>query len=447
MRGDVDRPFSISFSTFLLLVAGLMTAVVLGMITTRPSTALSSGVSSKIHSRTLAKNQILHYPIFHDQQLDAIVGDYVTNEIKRFEEQVFPRHDESLRLTFQVAHYSDQVASIVFSREQRARGLPDMSETRTLILDRRQKRQLTSHDIIVQTLAARLELISLIHDYIKTQPEFIMSSADYVRLLELPLTAIEIVGLESTHVIMRIPLAEGAVDISINKRLLGGILMPAYLTDSTDIVPVAQRRVAHIIAERPAHPSVNAHDKMLALTFDDGPGDMTPALLDALQTYDSHATFFVLGHLADTYKTTLRRMVGDGHEIGNHSWNHPDLRFQSPSGHEHQIMGTQHAIQAATEGYVPRIMRPPYGATDQGLASYLNEHQLSQVLWTVDTQDWRDRSEEQIYQRIMSSAADGRIILLHDIYPSSVNAAIRAVRDLKRQGYQLVTISELDQYR
>lgn len=424
-----------------------MTVVMLSLITTRPSTALSSGVTSRLHSRTLEKNQTLHYPIFHDQQLDAIVGEYVTSEVKRFEGQASRGSDESLSLTFRISHYSDQVASVVFSHSKQARGLPDIRETRTLILDRRQKRQITSQDIIVQTPAARLAFVQLVHDYIKTQPQFVMSSADFVRLLELPLTAIDIVGLESAHITARIPLAEGAIDVSINKRLLGGILTPVYWADSADTLPVTSNLAAHIIIERPPHPSVNAHDKMLALTFDDGPSDMTPALLDALQVYESRATFFVLGHLADTYKTTLRRMVGEGHEIGNHSWNHPDLRFQSPSGRDHQIMDTQQAIHSATGGYTPRTMRPPYGATDPGLVNYLHEHHLSQTLWTVDTQDWRDRNEEQIYQRIMSSAADGRIILLHDIYPSSVTAAIRAVRDLKSQGYQLVTISELNQHR
>ena len=446
MRGSVGRP-SISFSTFLLLVAGLMTAVMLGLIATRPSTAVSSGVTSRLHSRTLEKNQTLHYPIFHDQQLDAIVGDYVTGEAKRFEGQAPHRSDESLTLTFQISHYSDQVASVVFSRSKQAKGLPDIREISTLILDRRQKRQVASRDIIIQTPAARLALVQLLHDYIKTQPEFVMSSADSARFLELPLSAIDIVGLESIHVIVRVPLAGSTVDVSIDKRLLGGILMPEYLADSSDALPVMQSQTAHVITERPPHPSINVHDKMLALTFDDGPSDITPALLDVLQMYESRATFFVLGHLADTYKTTLRRMVGEGHEIGNHSWNHPDLRFQSPSGRDHQIIDTQRAIQDATGGYTPRTMRPPYGATDPGLVNYLHGHHLSQTLWTVDTQDWRERDSEQIYQRIMSSAGDGRIILLHDIYPSSVAAAIRAVRDLKSQGYQLVTISELSQYR
>lgn len=447
MRRDEGKPSSISFPAILLAVASFMTAAAFAMVTLHPSNAhLSAGTTSKLHSRTLSKNQTLHYPVFHDQQLDAIVGDYVSGEAKRFETETASRSDSHLTLTFQLAHYSDRVVTVSFSRSKQIAGQPDVNEVTSLILDRQQKRRLLTHDVIAQTPQARLALAQLIHDYFKMRPELGLSPADYVGILELPHDGVEVLRLESNTVVLRAPLKGGTVDVAISKQLLDGVLTPAYVDSAIDTLPVASMQTQFAILERPPR-SINPHDKIIALTFDDGPGDLTPALLDALQAYEAQATFFVLGHLAETYKVTLQRMVREGHEIGNHTWNHPDLRLQSAPGRDHQIMATQHAIQAATGGYIPQQMRPPYGATTPELLHYLNERHLRQSLWTVDTQDWRDRDSELIYQRIMSSATDGQILLLHDIYPSSITAAIRAIRDLKLQGYQLVTMSQINQYR
>ncbi len=238
------------------------------------------------------------------------------------------------------------------------------------------------------------------------------------------------------------------VSVKIDKALLDDVLSGAYTKPDEDTQLVTPLVAQYHIQSRPLPgDTINPTVRMLALTFDDGPGDLTPKVLDQLGVYESHATFFVLGHLVDTYKATLQRDLREGNEIGNHSWNHPDLRSLSPAGLDQQVLGTQSAIQAATGGYTPRIMRPPYGGTNPAVQRYLEAHGLTQTLWNVDTNDWLDRNADVVYGRIMASAADGRIILVHDIHPTSVQAALRAIRDLKVQGFQLVTVSDLLKYR
>src|SRR5688572_5985159 len=185
MRLDAGKLSSLSFPTVLLAIASLMIATAFGMMVRPPGTHFSAGMTSRLHSRTLAKNQTLHYPIFHDQQLDAIVGTYVGSETKRFESEAASRSDSHLTLTFKLTHYSDQVANVSFSRSKQVAGQPDINEVTSLILDRQQKRRLSSQDIIIQTPAARLALTQLIHDYLKTRPELGLSPADYVAILEL----------------------------------------------------------------------------------------------------------------------------------------------------------------------------------------------------------------------------------------------------------------------
>jgi peptidoglycan/xylan/chitin deacetylase (PgdA/CDA1 family) len=307
-------------------------------------------------------------------------------------------------------------------------------------------------DIFQQTPSARRILSRLLHDSLKQQATPPLAGPELVGLLEMPLDRIQNVSLEVNTVTMYLSLHDTAnprdtIAISINKSLLKDALTDRYRAEDPDTIAVKSTRSDYQIITPPlAGDTINPAGKLIALTFDDGPGDMTPQLLDALDMYESHATFFVLGHLVSTYQATLQRAIHEGNEIGNHSWNHRDLRTQSQAGLDQQVMGTEQAIQAAT-GYTPTRMRPPYGGTNPAVHQYLANHNLTQTLWNVDTNDWRDRDAQLIYDRIMGAAVDGRVLLLHDIHPTSVEAALRAIRELKAQGFQLVTVSQLYQYR
>jgi peptidoglycan/xylan/chitin deacetylase (PgdA/CDA1 family) len=180
----------------------------------------------------------------------------------------------------------------------------------------------------------------------------------------------------------------------------------------------------------------------VALTFDDGPFDHTGPVLDMLAAYNARATFFVVGQMV-TERTgpLLRRMVSEGHELGNHSYDHPALPALSPDEVHKQLARTQEAVRAVT-GVTMRLFRPPYGATDGKVAGQTKRVGLAQILWDVDTMDWRDRSTPLVARRAAEARA-GSVVLMHDIHKSTVDAVPALLRDLRAKGYTFVTVSEL----
>ncbi|MGW4964743.1 polysaccharide deacetylase family protein, partial [Nonomuraea sp. NPDC004186] len=179
--------------------------------------------------------------------------------------------------------------------------------------------------------------------------------------------------------------------------------------------------------------------KCVALTFDDGPGPYTDTLLAYLAAYHAQATFFVVGSNVVTYPRVLRRTVAAGHEIGNHTWSHPDLTRLSPARVRSQLGRTDQAIRAIT-GVMPGLVRPPYGAIN---ATVRRQTGRPMVLWSVDTLDWRYRSSATVARRALRSVRPGSVILFHDIHPTTVRAIPRVLRKLAGRGYRFVTVSQL----
>ena len=183
---------------------------------------------------------------------------------------------------------------------------------------------------------------------------------------------------------------------------------------------------------------------MIALTFDDGPHDIyTARILDALKKCGGRATFFVLGQRVGTHSEILNRMLEEGSEIGNHSYSHPLLTTSTTEKIKKEISKTQDAIYKVT-GYTPKLVRPTYGAVNQMVRSAIN---YPMIEWSVDTEDWKSRNVDMIVKEAMKGAKDGAIILMHDVYPTTATAAEKVIAKLTKEGYQLVTISELFEYR
>ena len=180
--------------------------------------------------------------------------------------------------------------------------------------------------------------------------------------------------------------------------------------------------------------------KVVALTFDDGPdGNTTPQALDILAKYKIKATFFVQGKNIAGNEAILKRMQAEGHEVGNHSWNHPVLTKLSLEDAKKQITDTEDAIKNVL-GKSSKLMRPPYGAISDDIRNSLD---LSFILWDVDSLDWKSKNEAAIFTEIQHQTSDGSIILLHDIHQPSVNSLPKVIEYLQEQGYSFVTVSEL----
>lgn len=181
--------------------------------------------------------------------------------------------------------------------------------------------------------------------------------------------------------------------------------------------------------------------KCVALTFDDGPDKLlTPKLLSILRHENVRATFYLVGSRVAHASDIVREMKRDGHEIGNHSWSHPDFTRISVSEIHRQIEMTDRAIASVT-GEVPRTIRPPYGAVNSRVLGAISPRQI--VLWDVDTHDWRYRVRAWITRAAGTNIRSGSVILMHDIHPTSIAAVPGIIAGLRKSGYSFVTVSEL----
>jgi peptidoglycan/xylan/chitin deacetylase (PgdA/CDA1 family) len=178
----------------------------------------------------------------------------------------------------------------------------------------------------------------------------------------------------------------------------------------------------------------------IALTFDDGPAaPETATLLGYLARYKARATFFAVGQNVAAHPDLVRAEARAGHEVGNHSWNHPDLTKLTPERIASQLNRTSAAIKAAT-GQEPTLFRPPYGAINSTVRSATS---LSPVLWDVDTEDWKYRDAAKVAQTVIDKAQRNSVVLLHDIHATSVAAVPEILRTLTARGYHFVTVSHL----
>lgn len=195
-------------------------------------------------------------------------------------------------------------------------------------------------------------------------------------------------------------------------------------------------------------------DVYIALTFDDGPtgaidgypNGLTAYLLDGLKERGAHATFFMVGDRVNMFSSTLPRLVSEGHELGNHTMTHPmqHLTGLKKDGIEKEITSATSTITEKA-GQPPTVLRPVGGGVNSDVKAVAKELGLPIINWNVDTQDWKNRNKQSVHDAIVN-AADGSVVLMHDLYPTSVEGALSAIDDLQKRTdktYAFVTVSEL----
>jgi len=179
---------------------------------------------------------------------------------------------------------------------------------------------------------------------------------------------------------------------------------------------------------------------LVALTFDDGPHSRATArLLDGLALREVPATFFVVGSRIEGSEDLIRRMKEEGHQIGLHTYDHVEVTKLSRSDFDLQV-GKTRALLASITGDSAFWLRPPYGLVDDTVRQWADS---PLILWSVDPEDWKDHDVNRIVGHILSHVQDGDIILMHDIFDSSVDAALQTVDALLARGYCFVTVEQL----
>src|SRR6266513_1658435 len=192
--------------------------------------------------------------------------------------------------------------------------------------------------------------------------------------------------------------------------------------------------------------SVHADGPYIAMTFDDGPSaTLTPKILDILAAHRIKATFFVIGENVVQHPEVVARAAREGHEIGNHSWSHPNFGKMSDEGVRSQVKRTDDAIKEAT-GTRPILLRPPYGSITARQKRWIHDQFGYQIiLWDVDPYDWKRPGPSVVRNRILKETQPGSIVLSHDIHPGTIEAMPSTFDALEAKGFRFVTVSELIQ--
>lgn len=180
----------------------------------------------------------------------------------------------------------------------------------------------------------------------------------------------------------------------------------------------------------------------VAITYDDGPGAETNRLLDKLKAKNAHASFMVIAPSAEQHPELLKRMKAEGHTIGNHTKSHRQLNTLSYEQVSQEIDAGNAAISKAT-GQGTRWVRPPYGATNATVDQATRDKGVSQALWDVDTVDWKDRNSDHVCSSAVQGAHAGSIVLMHDIHPTTVDAADCVIDGLRAKGLEPVSLDRL----
>lgn len=188
-------------------------------------------------------------------------------------------------------------------------------------------------------------------------------------------------------------------------------------------------------------PAQAAGDKLIALTFDDGPsGSNTARLLDGLKARGAHCTFFLVGQMAERNPGLVKRAWQEGHEIASHTYDHPAMTSKTDDQIRRQLQSTDAILDKAIGQDFSYMLRPPYGDYNRRTLKASN---TPCFFWSMDTYDWKTQNADSVYREFIKQARDGSIALLHDTHSTSVTAALRAIDTLQAQGYKFVTLSEM----
>ncbi len=222
---------------------------------------------------------------------------------------------------------------------------------------------------------------------------------------------------------------------------------PAAAVQPTAASPTAQPAespAAETTGESDGGRVIDPNQKMVALTFDDGPyTPVTKRIVKTLEAYNGRGTFFVVGNRVEDYSKILKRAYDGGHQIATHTWSHKNLKKLSEHGVAAQVTKSMEAIKSVT-GENPTLLRPPYGAVDKTVKQRVKDAGgLALVNWSVDSKDWKYKNADTIVKTIMDNVKDGDIVLMHDLYESTAEAVEKLVPKLVEKGYQLVTVEEL----
>ena len=413
-----------------------------------------SEIRSKFVIRQTSREKVsIEYPITKNNKINKTIAQVITRDDRDFRyiatNVLSFNQPMTETISYQITHNNSAALSIIVNIKQDIHGAHPVSLTHFWTFDKKSGEVISLSDLTEQSEKAAEEIVvaarNNINETIKQRQQAELDLNETITKETLSNFIITDGGSSIAWPIGQaslLPSAYGEMTIKVPIAAVAKYLQNPTARKLANIPkPPAPKPEPAPTPAAPA-PAPTSGNKVIALTFDDGPGPHTAHLLDILDQYGAKATFFLIGSKVSSQANVVRSIHARGHQLGNHSWSHPELPKLPVNQIAGEIDRTNDAIKQAT-GVTPAILRPPYGAVNGVVLEQLRLRGMSSILWSVDTRDWADRNSDIVCSRAVAGARPGAIILMHDIHQTSVNAVPCILSALKQQGYSFVTAQGL----
>ena len=413
-----------------------------------------SEIRSKFVIRQTSREKVsIEYPITKNNKINKTIAQVITRDDRDFRyiatNVLSFNQPMTETISYQITHNNSAALSIIVNIKQDMHGAHPVSLTHFWTFDKKSGEVISLNDLTEQSEKATGEIVAAarnnINETIKQRQQAELDLNETITQETLSNFVITDGGNSLAWPIGQaslLPSAYGEMTIKVPIAAVAKYLQNPTARKLANIPKPPEPKPEPTPAPATPAPAPTTGNKVIALTFDDGPGPHTAHLLDILDQYGAKATFFLIGSKVSSQANVVRSIQARGHQLGNHSWSHPELPKLPVDQIAGEVDRTNEAIKQVT-GVTPAILRPPYGAVNGVVLEQLRLRGMSSILWSVDTRDWADRNSDIVCSRAVAGARPGAIILMHDIHQTSVGAVPCILSALKQQGYLFVTVQGL----
>ena len=413
-----------------------------------------SEIRSKFVIRQTSREKVsIEYPITKNNKINKTIAQVITRDDRDFRyiatNVLSFNQPMTETISYQITHNNSAALSIIVNIKQDMHGAHPVSLTHFWTFDKKSGEVISLSDLTEQSDKATREIVAAarnnINETIKQRQQAELDLNETITQETLSNFVITDGGNSLAWPIGQaslLPSADGEMTIKVPIDAVAKYLQNPTARKLANTPKPPEPKPEPKPAPAVPAPAPTTGNKVIALTFDDGPGSSTARLLDVLDRYGAKATFFLIGSKVSSQANVVRSIHARGHQLGNHSWSHPELPKLPVDQIAGEIDRTNDAIKQAT-GVTPAILRPPYGAVNGVVLEQLRLRGMSSILWSVDTRDWADRNSDIVCSRAVAGARPGAVILMHDIHQTSVGAVPCILSALKQQGYSFVTVQGL----
>ena len=413
-----------------------------------------SEIRSKFVIRQTSREKVsIEYPITKNNKINKTIAQIINRDDRDFRyiatNVLSFNQPMTETISYQITHNNSAALSIIVNIKQDMHGAHPVSLTHFWTFDKKSGEVISLSDLTEQSEKATGEIVAAarnnINETIKQRRQTELDLNETITQETLSNFVITDGGNSLAWPIGQaslLPSAYGEMTIKVPIAAVAKYLQNPTARKLANVPKPPEPKPTPKPAPAAPAPAPTTGNKVIALTFDDGPGPYTAHLLDVLDQYGAKATFFLIGSKVSSQASIVRSIQARGHQLGNHSWSHPELPKLPVDQIAGEVDRTNEAIRQAT-GVTPAILRPPYGAVNGAVLEQLRLRGMSSILWSVDTRDWADRNSDIVCSRAVAGARPGAIILMHDIHQTSVGAVPCILSALKQQGYSFVTVQGL----